>query len=396
MTSSTYPILPIEIRKTTILPLVRTILNNLHRSGKLTLFYGATGVGKTTTLPFHISNLTQGITVLVDSIALKNSLSKYMQAAPSVKYKTKLEFALNPTLGYVLVDESHQNDHLTQHIVNRLATPDRFFLTSATALDLSADPSCTLHDIKEIFDPRYTLESLYNLTHLPYLEPSSSGHRTCVFVPNDADAVTLAQRYTGIPVFAITTSNITTQIPLISTTTGPLLIFSSPVMQTGITLDLDIVIDLGLSNSVEFKKGSHINHINTVRINSTYLERTQRRGRVGRLKRGLYINCNSSYSTESPIHPYFRELYDRLGKPITTKLRNQLSSNYHPFVTDLLFDNQYVPTSYSNLLPSGNSNELPKKFSYNLQNGVRYHSPWWDHTVSPNQIHNDLCSTTTT
>jgi len=385
----TLDIFPVEINKTSIATLVQNIVRNIHILEKLVLFYGATGVGKTTALPYQLSTHLGTIYVLVDSLALKNSLTSYMSKAKNLIYLTKLEYILAPPSGYVLIDECHQPDHLTQHLVRRIARPNSFFLTSATSAHFSANPKDTLFPIKDVFDARYTLEAIFNCNPLPFLSSGSSGFRTCVFVPNDRDAVSLASKYSGIPVFAVTTSNYATQIPQIKTTKGPLLIFASPVMQTGMTVDLDVVIDLGLSNSIIFRHLPAISHINVTRANSTFLERIQRRGRVGRLRRGIYISSNNSYSPELPVHPYFQTLFERLASPITPKLKFQLLSHYHPFVTDDLLDDNGLITHYWKH-PSCPNTQSPPKFNFPLDDAKTYHAKWWDHTVSPSTIRSEF------
>ena len=392
MASSSSPsldLLPVEINKTSISALVTTVIRNLHNMRKLVLFYGATGVGKTTSLPYHLSTHLGRILVLVDSVALKNSLSSYMAKATDVVYLTKLEYILSPVNGPVLIDESHQPDHLTQHLVRRVATPQTFFLTSATSSHFSANPKDTLYPIKEIYDDRYTLEAIFKCKPLPFLSPGSSGYRTCVFAPNDRDAVSLASKYSGIPVFSVTAANYDKQIPLIKATKGPILVFSSPVMQTGVTVDLDVVIDLGLSNSVSFEVKKKLSHINVARVNSTFLERIQRRGRVGRLRRGIYVSANNSFSKDTVVHPYFQELYQRLSKPIGPKLRVQLLSQYHPYVTDDLLDENGLTISYWNN-PTQPCTKLPSHIQYSFDDAKLYHAKWWDHTVKPSTIWAEL------
>lgn len=382
-------VFPVEINKTSIASLVQSVVENLPLLNKIPLFYGATGVGKTTSLPYQLSTYLGPIFVLVDSIALQNSLSSYMSKVLDVKYLTKLEYVLSPLPGYVLIDECHNPDHLTQHLVRRLSRPGTFFLTSATSGHFSANPKDTIFPIKDIYDPRYTLQSIYNCQPLPFLSPKSSGYRTCVFTPNDRDAKSLAAKYSGIPVFSVTTSNYAKQIPIIKSTLGPILIFSSPVMQTGMTIDLDVVIDLGLSNGITFKPSKVISHINITRVNSTFLERIQRRGRVGRLRRGIYISSNNSYSPETTVHPYFQELYDRLAHPITPKLKFQLLSQYHPYVTDDLVDDNGVITSYW-LSQTSRCTRIDQKLCRPFDESHTYHAKWWDHTVKPDTIWEEL------
>lgn len=382
-------LLPVEINKTSIPDLVSNVVRNLHTLRKLVLFYGATGVGKTTSLPFQLSTHLGKIHVLVDSVALKNSLSLYMSKATDVIYLTKLEYILSPVDGMVLIDECHQSDHLTQHLVRRIARPQNFFLTSATSNHFSANPKDTLHPITDIFDARYTLESIFKCQSLPFLSPKSSGYRTCVFAPNDRDANSLASRYSGIPVFSVTAASYDKQIPLIKATKGPLLIFASPVMQTGVTVDLDVVIDLGLSNNVTFKPKKKISHINVERVSSTFLERIQRRGRVGRLRRGIYVSSNNSFSKDYTVHPYFEELYMRLSRPIDPKLRVQLLSQYHPYVTDDLIDDNGLIVSYWNK-PKQPCTKLPSQIQKPFDDAKFYHANWWDHTVSPDTIWAEL------
>lgn len=390
MAPSKPSILPVEITSSSIKSTVNYIISIMSRIPSIILFYGATGVGKTTALPVALARHLGSITVLVDSTALASSMTRYMTHHPNVKYTTKLDYILNPVNGYVLVDESHNSDHLTNHIINRLIKPGLAFLTSATSVNASADPKSTKFPITEILDSRYTLENVCKQAPLPYLEPSTSGYRTIVFTPNDRDASHLASLYSGIPVFSITYTNIATSVPSIQATTGPILIFSSPVAQTGFTLDLDVVIDLGLSNSVRFDKVSNRTDISICRSPSTHLERLQRRGRVGRLRRGIYVSSSLSYSSHSSISKYYQCLYDRLAGPMNGKLHFQLLSRYHPLVTDTLLDNNGKFIYKSNYASSHNqqpTDTAPSAFSIN---GKRLGITVWDHTVSPSTIISDF------
>lgn len=389
MDKSPFSILPLEITKDSIQQTVSFLVSSLHHHNKLILFYGATGVGKTTTLPFQLANQLGSITVLVDSPALKNSLSRYMHKATDVHYITKLEYIISPVPGFILVDESHSPDHLTQHIINRLAKPQHFFLTSATSGALSANPESTKFPIVEKYDPRYTLPALHSAQPLPFLNSTSGTLRTCVFLPNDRDAIDISRKYSGVPVFAVTSDNYERVLPLINNTKGGCLIFASPVMQTGVTIELDVVIDLGLSNSVSFNKTGDTGHINIQRVNSTFHERMQRRGRVGRLRRGLYVNANTSYSKDFLIHPYCLELYKRLGKPINKKLIVQLLSPFHPFVTDDLVDESGNIVSYWNH-PYLSGRNAPKTISHPTVDNGRLHAHWWDHTVPAEDVWEQL------
>nr|AEJ33769.1 helicase [Chara australis virus] len=336
----TTPVLPLEIKKNNIKDTARNVASFAASLTRFVLFFGSTGVGKTTALPYYLASVLGSILVLVDDEQLVTSLTNYMSKAPRVKYMTKLKYILTRPTGPVLVDEYHKPDHLTHHIVDHLQHPSTCFLTSATSMEAIADTTTTLFSITDVFDPRYTLENIYKCLPLPYLEPTTSGFRTLVFAPNDTDAIALSRKYSGLPVFNVTTSNIDTQVPIINATTGPILVFASPVIQTGHTLDLDVVIDLVLSQCVEFSSSSPLSHINVKRGPSTQLECVQRRGRVGRLKRGIYIYSSKNFSKSTKIHPYFREFYQRLSTGLTPKLHMQLVLGYHPTVTDpILNDN---------------------------------------------------------
>jgi hypothetical protein len=390
MDTCKHSILPIEISATSIRSTVDYAASIMSKIPSVILFYGATGVGKTTTLPVILSKHLGIVNVLVDSIALRDSMNKYMVNHPSVRYTTKLDYILNPCPGAILVDESHNSDHLTNHLINRIVKPGMGFLTSATSPGASANPKSTKFPIKEILDPRYTLDNIFKQTPLPYLEPSTSGYRTIVFVPNDRDATQLTSRFTGIPVFSITYSNASSVVPQIQATKGPVLIFSSPVAQTGFTLDLDVVIDTGLSNSVEFEKDGAATHINIRRKPSTHLERLQRRGRVGRLRRGVYVSPTAVYSQHSNISAYCKCLYDRLSQPMTKKLHFQLLSRYHPTVTDPLIDEEGNFLFKSNYATSHGQHPTELGPYAFVSRGKPVRITVWDHTVAPSQIFADF------
>jgi hypothetical protein len=316
-----------------------------------------------------------------------------MRKFPDAVYLTKLEYVLEPRDGFILIDESHNTDHLTVHLINRVAKPGFAFLTSATAPNASADPKATLFPITEIINPLYTIQNVYDCKPLPFISPTTSGKRVLVFAPNDRDAIDLASMYTGIPVFSVTYSNATQIVPSIKTTKGPILIFSSPVLQTGFTLDIDVVVDLAMSNIVEFSPNqddSSYSHIYVRRGPATHHERIQRRGRVGRLRRGIYISPNVLYAPERSVSLYNQALYDLLAKPLTPKLRLLLQSRYHPSVLEDIVDDSgkfLYKSAYATRHGCEPEKESPYFFpSTKPKVGIRV----WDHTVSWQTIYADF------
>lgn len=388
-----FSILPIELTAESIVNLTTHVVQSLPRITQLILFYAATGVGKTTTLPGVLSRLLGKLYILVDTVALRDSMRTYMRKFPNAVYLTKLEYVLEPRDGFILIDESHNTDHLTVHLVNRVAKPGSAFLTSATAPNASADPKATLFPISEVVDPSYTVQNVYACKPLPFIYPTTSGKRVLIFAPNDRDAVDLASMYTGIPVFAVTYSNAKQLVPSIKSTKGPVLVFSSPVLQTGFTLDIDVVVDLAMSNTVEFVTNSNdpsYSHIQVKRGPATHHERIQRRGRVGRLRRGIYISPNVLYAPERTVSPYNQALYDLLANPITPKLKLLLQSRYHPSVLEHIIDDS-GKFLYKSAYATRHGCESEKESPYNFPNsapkvGIRV----WDHTVSWSTIYADF------
>jgi len=388
-----YSILPIELTANSIVNLTTHVIQSLPRLTQLILFYAATGVGKTTTLPGILSRLLGQLYVLVDTVALRDSMRIYMRKFPKAVYLTKLEYILEPRDGFILIDESHNTDHLTVHLINRVAKPGFAFLTSATSPNASADPKATLFPISEVVNPLYTIQNVYDCKPLPFISPTTSGKRVLVFAPNDRDAVDLASMYTGIPVFAVTYSNATQLVPSIKSTRGPILIFSSPVLQTGFTLDIDVVVDLALSNTVTFtpnKKDSSYSHIHVKRGPATHHERIQRRGRVGRLRRGIYVSPNVVYAPEQIVSLYYKALYDLLAYPVTPKLKLLLQSKYHPSVLEDIVDDNgkfLYKSAYATNHGCDPQKESPHNFPNSApQVGIRV----WDHTVSWSTIYDDF------
>jgi len=388
-----YSILPIELTADSIVNLTTHVIQSLPRLTQLILFYAATGVGKTTTLPGILSKLLGRLYILVDTVALRDSMRTYMRKFPDAIYLTKLEYVMEPRDGYILIDESHNTDHLTVHLINRVAKPGSAFLTSATAPNASADPKATLFPITEVINPLYTIQNIYDRKPLPFIYPTTSGKRVLVFAPNDRDATDLASMYTGIPVFAVTYTNATQLVPSIKSTKGPILIFSSPVLQTGFTLDIDVVVDLAMSNTVLFTKNtdnSSYSHIHVKRGPATHHERIQRRGRVGRLRRGIYVSPNVVYAPEREVSPYNEALYNLLANPITPKLKLLLQSRYHPSVLEDIVDDSgkfLYKSAYATRHGCDPEKESPYSFpSSSPKVGIRV----WDHTVSWKTIYADF------
>ncbi|QIQ28451.1 polyprotein [Spartina mottle virus] len=209
-------------------------------------------------------------------------------------------------IDYILFDECHVADANADAFVSMLSQQRhkaKILFVSATPVGKEAE-----------FKPPYPVEihSVENLSFGAFADNQKTGCDSdatkygcniLVYVAsyNDVDTLAHALNSKGFKTTLIdgrTMKNGQTEIPTEGTPRKPHFIIATNIIENGVTLDIDVVIDFGQKVVPQLDLDQRL--IRCVRESVTFGERIQRSGRVGRTRPGTVIKIGNT--APAPLH----------------------------------------------------------------------------------------------
>nr|QZA75297.1 polyprotein [Beet mosaic virus] len=295
---------------------------------------GAVGSGKSTGLPSHLSR--KGRVLLIEPTRpLAENVCKQLRKepfhlSPTLKMRGLVTFgssnisvmtsgyalhfhANNPhkleEFDFIMIDESHTMDSSTMAFYCLL----REYEFKGKILKVSATPPGRECEFKTQHDVLIKIEDSLSYNSFVTAQGTGSnadvvqnGDNILVYVPsyNDVDQLSKGLMEKGFLVTKVdgrTMKMGNVEIPTKGSPSKKHFIVATNIIENGVTLDIDVVVDFGLKVMAELDSDSRCMRYKKVSI--SFGERLQRLGRVGRVKQGtaLRIGHTETGMTEIPM-----------------------------------------------------------------------------------------------
>nr|WBG54073.1 polyprotein [Beet mosaic virus] len=295
---------------------------------------GAVGSGKSTGLPSHLSRKGR-VLLLEPTRPLAENVCKQLRKepfhlSPTLRMRGLTTFgssnisvmtsgyalhfhANNPQrleeFDFIMIDESHTMDSSTMAFYCLL----REYEFKGKILKVSATPPGRECEFKTQHDVLIKIEESLSYNSFITAQGTGSnadvvqnGDNILVYVPsyNDVDQLSkglMEKGYLVTKVDGRTMKMGNVEIPTKGTSSKKHFIVATNIIENGVTLDIDVVVDFGLKVVAELDSDSRCMRYKKVSI--SYGERLQRLGRVGRVKQGtaLRIGHTETGMTEIPV-----------------------------------------------------------------------------------------------
>jgi hypothetical protein len=296
----------------------------------------ATGTGKSTAIPYYVaSTIRSDVYVVIPTIAACRSAAQVVSdrfgVQPHVKADSlytagncniwivtaktmvaKMVHQPDATkkIGAFVFDEMHEptaENDLFRKLSPMLAKYSKVLWCSATFSQSFTLPGDLMHPVVERIDRSVSLENIFTDKCKVAGATRSSVHgRYLVFCASVRDTERVVRKFKGsrIKVFSVHSGNFSTVMPVVEkelkdTSNTTVVVAATPCLETGVTVPLNYVIDLG--EQIVPKMTYDPNALSTQRVPITKGSATQRKGRVGRLFRGIYIAPPIRYSSALAI-----------------------------------------------------------------------------------------------
>jgi len=313
---------------------VASILAGCPR-GNVHVITAATGVGKSTVCPYELSlSTSKDVYVAIPTIAATRSSaqvirdrfgvqvhihadSEYTPGSCNIHLMTSKSFVgtllHNPqkilAAGAVIFDEMHVpsgENWLFRKISHILAQTSTVVWCSATFSQSFTLPGDLSHPVEERIDKSVTIDKVFTpACKVRGVSPSTIRGRYIVFCASVRDTQRVVRRFagSGIPAFAISSSNYATEMPKVEKalrdrSISTVIVAATPCLETGLTLPFNYCVDF--REQIVPKMNYDPVSLSTKRAPVTKGMATQRKGRVGRLFRGIYIAPPVNFT--SPDH----------------------------------------------------------------------------------------------
>jgi len=292
--------------------------------GSVHIVTAATGTGKSTAIPYLLScDTSKPVYVVIPTIAAARSSAQVITdrfgVRPNVQVNSTFtegdcnlwvvtsktmagKMIHNPgavvEFGGIIFDEMHVNsaeNDLFRRISPRLATKMPVLWCSATFSQSFTLPGDLSHPVAERIDRSVTLQNVFtSRCKVKGVTPSTIRGRYLVFCASKRDTEFIKARFKGssIPAFALSSANYKTTIrevenALKDPANTTVIIAATPCMETGVTLPFNYSVDFReqIVPAMTFDP----NALSTKRVPVTQGMAVQRKGRVGRMFRGIYI-----------------------------------------------------------------------------------------------------------
>nr|AWJ64346.1 MAG: polyprotein [Potyvirus sp.] len=284
------------------------------------LVRGAVGSGKSTGLPFHLH--TKGSVLLLEPTRpLADNVGKQLRGepfhvSPTVRMRGMSTFGSTPitvmtsgfalhhyannaqtldSINFVIIDESHVHDSSSMAFVCLL----REHKYAGKILKVSATPPGrevefkTEHAVEVIPEDSLSLQEFAKAQGTgTRVDVTKHGDNILVYVASYNEVDTLSKllaeaRFHVTKVDGRTMKLGSTEITTCGTTSKKHFVVATNIIENGVTLDIDVVVDFGTKVSPTIDLDNRC--IRYAKTSITYGERIQRLGRVGRFKRGAAL-----------------------------------------------------------------------------------------------------------
>ncbi|QDF82349.1 polyprotein [Costus stripe mosaic virus] len=294
-------------------------VNNIHNNttSREFLVRGAVGSGKSTGLPYYLSKkgsvlLVEPTRPLTENVTAQISSSPF-HARPTMRMRNKSIFGssaisimttgfafqllannhqLISTYDYIIFDECHVVDEHGMALYSLLNSVEY----GGKILKVSATPPGQESDFQTQHEVTVNIES--NLSFDDFVKQQSTGSNACVvsrgcniliYVAsyNEVDALSnllIGKGYKVTKVDGRTMKAGDTKIQTCGSKNQPHFIVATNIIENGVTLDIDVVVDFGKKIVPELDCDNRMIVYKKQPI--SYGERIQRMGRVGRITKG--------------------------------------------------------------------------------------------------------------
>nr|ADF31932.1 polyprotein [Sunflower chlorotic mottle virus] len=284
------------------------------------LIRGAVGSGKSTGLPVHLSSsgsvlLIEPTRPLAENVFKQLSSGPFFQK-PTMRMRGNSVFGSSPisimTSGFALHYFANNRSQLTNftyiifdecHVMDASAMAFRslvsVFHKSCKVLKVSATPPGREVEFTTQFPVKLVVEDSLSFKSFTDAQGTKSnadviqhGHNILVYVSsyNEVDSLSKLLTEKGMMVTKVdgrTMKHGSLEIITKGTASKPHFVVATNIIENGVTLDIDVVVDFGLKVSPFLDVDSR--NVSYNKVNVSYGERIQRLGRVGRFKPGVAL-----------------------------------------------------------------------------------------------------------
>nr|QHD64737.1 RdRp [Plasmopara viticola lesion associated poty-like virus 1]QHD64831.1 RdRp [Erysiphe necator associated poty-like virus 1]QIJ25713.1 polyprotein [Plasmopara associated poty-like virus] len=311
------------------------LINQAGRA-KIHVVTAATGTGKSTAIPYYIANHTQKMVyIVIPTIAAAESSSQVIKArfgvTPTLQANSKKvvgdcnicvitakafmgKLLFNSTFldrtYAVIFDEMHvgsAENFAFRKLSERLVSKIWVLWCSATFAQSFTLPGDLTFPVVERIHASVTLANIFTKAcSVPGVSHTTIRGRYLVFCASTRDTQKVVSKFnkSGILAIAISSSNYNDTIPRVVTALkdsgrSTVIIAATPCLETGVTLPFNYVVDL--REQIVPSLSTDPPTLTTKRISVTKGQATQRKGRVGRLFRGIYIAPPTNFTPVTTI-----------------------------------------------------------------------------------------------
>nr|QED42911.1 polyprotein [Uromyces potyvirus A] len=292
--------------------------------GAIHIITAATGTGKSTAVPYYLSQQTRkNIFIIIPNIAATHSSAKviksrfgvkphvradsqYIEGETNIWLCTAKSFAMqlitSPSklsqVGAIIFDEMHVNNaenDLFRNLSPRICQKIPVIWSSATFASSFTLPSDLTYRVYERIAPDVTLEKIFTKKATTKgVSLTTVYGRYLVFCASIRDTEIVRNRFkrSKIQAFSISSVNYQSEMPKVEKAlkdinVKTIIVAATPCLETGVTLPFNYVIDL--REQITSKMTYDPCCLSTQRVPVTHGMAVQRKGRVGRVMQGIYI-----------------------------------------------------------------------------------------------------------
>jgi len=293
-------------------------------TGSIHIITAATGTGKSTAVPYYLSQQTRkDIYIIIPNIAATHSSAKviksrfgvqphvradsqYIEGDTNIWLCTAKSFAMqlitSPSrlskIGAIIFDEMHVNNaenDLFRNLSPRICVKIPTIWSSATFASSFTLPTDLTFRVYERIAPDVTLDKIFTKkAKTKGVTTTTVYGRYLVFCASIRDTEIVKNRFkkSKIQAFSISSVNYQTEMPKVEKALKDIniktiIVAATPCLETGVTLPFNYVIDL--REQITSKMTYDPCCLSTQRIPITQGMSIQRKGRVGRVMQGIYI-----------------------------------------------------------------------------------------------------------
>jgi hypothetical protein len=292
--------------------------------GIIHVITAATGTGKSTAVPYYLSQQTRkDVYIIIPNIAATHSSAKVIKSrfgvAPHVRADSQytegdtniwlctaksfaMQLITSPSklskIGAIIFDEMHVNNaenDLFRNLSPRICTKIPTIWSSATFATSFTLPTDLTFRVHERIAPDITLEKIFTKKAVTKgVSLDTVYGRYLIFCASIRDTDIIKNRFkrSKILAFSVSSVNYQTEMPKIEKALKDIniktvIVAATPCLETGVTLPFNYVVDL--REQITSRMTYDPCCLSTQRIPVTHGMSVQRKGRVGRVMQGIYL-----------------------------------------------------------------------------------------------------------